>query len=72
MTSSRQKGHGIIYNKGTGNALVADGLTGGGAVAKEEVVETNGKSAVRSKAECEAFTTFEDGTSECCRTGIMG
>ena len=44
---------------------MAVGLTGGRAVPKEEVVETDGEAAVESEAECEAFTTLVDGTGEC-------
>ena len=44
---------------------MAVGLTGGGAVAKVEMVETEDESAVGSETECETFTTFEDGTVEC-------
>ena len=45
--------------------MIVVGHTGGGAVAKEEVVETDDESAVKSKVECETFTTLEDGTVEC-------
>ena len=41
------------------------GLTGGGAVAKYEVVEMDDESVVGSEAECEAFITLEDETFEC-------
>ena len=40
---------------------MAVGLTGGGAVAKEELVETVDESTVEAEAKCEAFTTLEDG-----------
>ena len=40
-------------------------LIGGGAVAKEDVVEMDDESAVESEAECEAFITLEGNTFEC-------
>ena len=43
---------------------MAVGLTSGGAVAKEEVVETDDESAGGSEAVCEVFTTLEDGTGK--------
>ena len=45
--------------------MVAVGLTGGGAVAKEEVVETDGESAVGPEVEYEAFIALIGGTGEC-------
>ena len=61
----KKKGHSIIYCKGTEDARMPVSLTGAGADTKEEVVKTYDESAVGSEAEREAFTTVEDGTSEC-------
>ena len=41
------------------------GLIGGGAEGKEEVVETDEEPAMGSEAECEVFTTLEDGAGKC-------
>ena len=53
-----------MCGKSTESAGMAVGLTGGVAVAKEEMFKTDVKSAVGSEAECEAFITLEDGTGE--------
>ena len=65
MRVLQEEGNDIIYCRGTENAVIAIGLTGGGAVAKEKVVETNDESAVGSEAECEVFITVENETCEC-------
>ena len=68
----KKKGYGVIYCKGTGNTVMAVGLTGGGAVAKEKVVETDDESAVSSEAECRMSLPSKMGqASVCCRKGIM-
>ena len=51
-----------MYCTAMKNAVIAVGLTGGGAEAKEEVVNTDNDSAVESEAECEAFTALDHGT----------
>ena len=59
-----KKGQDAIYCKVPENSVMAVDLTGGGAVAKYEVVETDDESAVGSEAECEAFITLNCGTGE--------
>ena len=54
-----------MYCTAMKNAVIAVGLTGGGAEAKEEVVNMDNDSAVQSEAKCEAFTALEYGTGEC-------
>ena len=44
---------------------MAVGLTGGRAMAKVAVVETDEEPPVGSEEECEAFITVEDGTGKC-------
>ena len=62
---ARRIEHDVIYCKGTRKAVMTVGLTGGSAVKKEEEVGTSDKSAAGSEAECETFTTHEDGTYKC-------
>ena len=54
-----------MYCNTTKNAVITAGFTSGGAEAKDEAVNTDNESAVKFEAECENFTTLEDGMGEC-------
>ena len=55
----KKKGHGIIYCKGTENAVMAVGLIGDGGVVEEEVIETDDEpTVIKSELEGHAAREF--------------
>ena len=55
------------------NAVMAAGTTDGGAVAKEEVVETDDESTGVSRRNTRpSLPSKMEHTNTCCRTGIVG